>query len=153
MKNWIANETIANSIPSSCFNDLLAQWQRVVSNRRLLGEKKGKGKRIKRIKEGNNSEDGKRRSCSHGKEKKWKLWILHSSRPPCRRSQLPEIGGSWATSKSRRKRRHRQVNGEDVENGTRRRKWNETGEEWEQLDDDEQGEGGGLVDGGRNTRK
>lgn len=33
-------------------------------------------------------------------KKKSKLWILHS-RPPCQ-SQLPEIGGSWATSKSRR---------------------------------------------------
>lgn len=32
-------------------------------------------------------------------------------------------------------------NDEDVENRTRR-KWNETGEEWERVDDDEQREGG-----------
>lgn len=55
----------------------------------------------------------------------------------CRKSAAPGRRQSRDETRHRRQR----DNDEDVENRTRR-KWNETGEEWEQLDDDEQREGG-----------
>lgn len=81
---------------------------RVVSNvassarEKIKGRKKGGKENNKKKKKRKTiaNRTGKRRSSFPMEKKKSKLWILHS-RPPCR-SQLPEIGGSWATSKSRR---------------------------------------------------